>query len=74
MESVEQMKVGNLVKLPAGRFWWNGKIGIVSETRIGNFIDCMGKGLQKQECKIEFGEDFIWYWDAEKMELLNAVS
>lgn len=65
------MKVGSLVKLPEGRFWWNGKIGVISETRVGGFTDCMGVGFQKKECKVEFGENFIWYWDSEKMEVLS---
>ena len=65
------MKVGSLVKLPEGHFWWNGKIGIICETRMGGFTDCMGKDVQREECKVEFGENFIWYWDFEKMEVLS---
>ncbi len=65
------MQVGDLVKMPSGQFWWNGRAGIISETRDSQFMDCMGEWTTKKECRVDFGDGFIWYHSA-NMELLNA--
>ena len=64
------MQVGDLVKMPSGRFWWNGKVGIISETRTGQFMDCMGEWSTKKECRVDFGDEFIWYHSA-NMEVIS---
>lgn len=67
------MKIGNLVKMPEGHFWWNGRIGIIAELRTGGFTNSDGKHIAREECRVDFGDDFIWY-HSENMELLNAVA
>ena len=66
------MKVGSLVKLPKGRFWWNSKVGVITETRLGRFSDCWGETIEKMECRIDFGEEFIWYWNFNELEELSC--
>ena len=65
------MNIGDLVKLPSGVFWWNGKVGIVSEAHNSQFMDCMGNWTAKKECRVDFGDGFIWY-PSENLELLSA--
>ena len=73
MENVEQMKVGNLVKMPTGHFWWNGRVGVITEVRMGGFSNSDGDHITREECRVDFGDDFIWYYSKD-MEVLNAVS
>ena len=54
------MKIGKLVRLPISDFWWSNKIGIVSEIRDGSFFNSE-EWVQKEECKVEFGENFVWF-------------
>ena len=67
------MKVGSLVKTPEGHFWWNNRVGVVTEVRMGGFSDSKGEHFTKQECKVDFGDNFIWYCP-KGMELLNVVA
>jgi len=55
------VKAGSLVKMPTGRFWWNNRVGVVTEVRMGGFSNHKGEHIVKEECKVEFGDDFIWY-------------
>ena len=54
------MKQGSLVKLPESKFWGSNKVGIVTETRNGLFFNSED-WVQKEESKIEFGSDFVWF-------------
>lgn len=66
------MRVGNLVKLPKGHFWWNSRVGVISQVRMGCFSNDKGENVVKEECKVEFGDNFIWYWDCDELEVLSV--
>ena len=54
------MRQGSLVKLPESEFWWSKKVGVVTEVRDALFHN--GEDWVKhQECKVEFGSDFVWF-------------
>jgi len=55
------VRVGNLVRLPQGYFWWNNRVGVVSQVRMGGFSNHKGEHVEQEECKVEFGDNFIWY-------------
>lgn len=65
------MKVGSLVRLPVSSFWWSAKIGVVSKVRNGFFFN-IEDWVQKEECKVEFGENFVWF-QTENVEFLNGA-
>lgn len=54
------MRQGSLVKLPESKFWWSKKVGIVTETRNSLFFNSED-WVQKEESKIEFGTEFVWF-------------
>ena len=64
------MKIGNLVKMPEGHFWWNNRVGIIAEVRMGGFSNHKGEHITREECRIDFGDDFIWYYSKD-MEVLS---
>jgi len=66
------VKAGSLVKMPTGRFWWNNRVGVVTEVRMGGFSNHKGEHVVKEECKVEFGDNFIWY-QSKNVELVNAI-
>ena len=65
------MRVGNLVKLPKGHFWWNSRVGVVSQVRMGGFSNDKGEHIVKEESKAEFGDNFILYQN-ENLEVVSV--
>ena len=65
------MKVGNLVRLPKGLFWWNNRVGVFSQVRMGGFSNDKGEHIVKEESKVEFGDNFIWYQN-ENLEVVSV--
>lgn len=67
------MKVGDLVRLPNGHFWWNNRVGVISQVRMGGFSNDKGEHVVKEECKVEFGDDFIWHWNGDELEVVSVA-
>ena len=65
-----KIEIGTLVRAQPARHWWGSKVGYVSESRNGLFF-CADKGdwIEKAECKVHIGDDFIWH-KAESLEVI----
>ena len=66
------MKTGSLVKMPEGYFWWNNRVGVVTEVRMGGFSNSDGEHVTREECRIDFGDDFIWY-QSRNVEVISVA-
>jgi hypothetical protein len=40
---------------------------------MGGFSNHKGEHVVKEECKVDFGDDFIWY-QSRNVEVINAVA
>ena len=67
----KKVTFGTLVRTMEVPHWWGSKVGYVSESRNGLFF-CADKGdwIEKAECKVHIGDDFIWH-SASDLEVIS---